>query len=291
MAAEVTTPTFRYVDGWPRMPEGQTFGQVVEIVVDSQDRVFIFHRGEISPLIFSREGDYLGTWQDTSHWVDIHGVCIDRDEQGEYLIVVDRDGHFVSRCDLDGNVAWTIGEPGTVGADGEPFNRPTDAAIAPNGDIYVSDGYGNSAVHRFNANGEQIQSWGTAGAGAGQFNLPHSVRIIESDGEPLAYVCDRENWRIQKFTLDGELRGEIAPLSQPADIVVDSDGVRYIPELRGRVTLLNPDDSMLIQIGGEQKKEPDHFVAPHTLWLDSEGSFYVGEVLEGQRVSKYRRQA
>ncbi len=283
-------PVFTYIEDWPTMPEGQKVGQVVEIVVDGQDRVYIFHRGETSPLIFSAAGDYLGTWSDVSAWDDIHGVTHGEDVRGEYFIIVDRQAHTVSRADLDGNVAWMIGERGVAGKDGAPFNLPTDAGIAPNGDIYVSDGYGNSRVHRYNAAGEHIQSWGTAGSGEGEFNLPHAVRIIEQDGEPLAYVCDRENDRIQMFSLDGEYRGQIGSLAQPTDIVCDPDGVRYIPELRGRVTLLDDQDQVLLQIGGEQKAEANHFVAPHTLWLDSEGSFYVGEVLEGQRVSKYRRE-
>jgi hypothetical protein len=280
---------YEFVENWPTMPEGATFGQVVEIVVDAQDRVFIFHRGETSPMIFSKAGDYLGTWEANEHWQDVHGVCIGADAEGEYLIVVDRDRHLVSRCNLDGAVAWSVGTPDTPGRNGAPFDRPTDAAIAPNGDVYVSDGYGNARVHQFSARGEHIRSWGSRGIGQGQFNLPHAVRVIERQGKPELYVCDRENQRIQIFTLDGEYVAKLAGFKQPGNIIVDDEGVRYVAELQARVTLLDRDDFPITRIGGEKKAEPGFFVAPHTVWLDSEGSLYVGEVLEGQRVSKFKR--
>lgn len=280
---------YEFVENWPNIPNEASFGQVVEIIVDSQDRVFIFHRAETSPMIFTKEGEYLGTWEPNDHWKDIHGVTIATDDDGEYLIVVDRDRHLVSRCDLDGNVAWSIGNKDQPGENGEPFYRPTDSAVAPNGDIYVADGYGNARVHQFTRSGEHVRSWGERGVGPGQFNLPHGVRVIERDGEPALYVCDRENSRIQVFTLDGQFLDKIGAVKRPTDIIADAEGYRYVPELAARVTILDGDDFVVAQIGGEEKKEPGYFVAPHTLWLDSEGSMYVGEVLEGQRVSKYRR--
>lgn len=280
---------FEVVENWPSMPEGVTFGQVVEIVVDRQDRVFIFHRGQPSPLIFSKAGDYLGSWAENAHWRDIHGVSVAADDAGEYFIVVDRAGHMVSRCDLDGVVAWTVGTPDTPGQDGAPFYLPTDACVAPNGDVYVSDGYGNNRVHQYSAGGEHIRSWGVRGVGQGQFNLPHAVRVIDRNGEPTLYVCDRQNHRVQLFTLDGRYIAKVAGVRQPCDIIVDDEGVRYVAELQSRITLLDQDDFVLARIGGEKKPEPGFFVAPHTVWLDSERSMYVGEVLEGQRVSKFTR--
>ncbi len=170
-----------------------------------------------------------------------------------------------------------------------PFFRPTDSGVAPDGNIYVSDGYGNASVHEFTASGEHVRTWGRSGVGPGEFNLVHAVRVIERDGVPCVYVADRENSRIQIFSRAGDFVSKIGSVKRPTDIVVDSEGYRYVPELASRVTILDPDDHVVAQIGGEEKKEPGHFVAPHTLWLDSEDSMYIGEVLEGQRVSKYRR--
>ncbi len=275
-------------EDWPQMPDEAQLGQVVEIVVDGQDRVFVFHRGTPSPLIFDTDGAYLGTWEPNNHWLDIHGVCIGEDDAGEYFIVTDRDRHLVSRTTLDGEVVWSIGTKDTPG-DQEPFNRPTDACVAPNGDIYVSDGYGNARVHQFTSSGEQIRSWGTPGIGPEDFNLPHAVRIIDRDEEPTLYVCDRENHRIKLYTLDGEYLGKLVGFKQPGNIIVDDDGVRYVAELQSRVAILDAHDNEITRIGGEPKREPGSFIAPHTVWFDSAGSIYVGEVLEGQRVQKFVR--
>ncbi len=175
---------YEYVENWPDMPEGQDLGQVVEIIVDSEDRVYIFHRKESSPLIFDKDGGYLGSWAKNDHWKDIHGVTIASDDDGDYLIVTDRNRHTVSRTDLDGNPVWTIGTPDQPADSMGYFNLPTDAGVAPNGDIYVADGYGNARVHQFNSKGEHIRSWGTPGVGPGQFHLPHGARVIDRDGQP-----------------------------------------------------------------------------------------------------------
>ncbi|HEX2281127.1 MAG TPA: hypothetical protein VHG52_05120 [Thermomicrobiales bacterium] len=280
---------YEVVENWPTMPDGVEWHQVVEIVVDSQDRVLIFHRKAPSPMIFTREGEYLGTWEANDHWRDIHGVTIGSDEQGEYLIVAQRSAHVVSRATLDGEVVWTVGTMGQPGAEGEPFNLPTDSGIAPNGDIYISDGYGNSRVHQYSSSGEHIRSWGTKGVGPGQFNLSHAARVIERNGEPAVYACDRQNHRIQIFTLEGEFIRKLTGFKQPTDIIVDADGYRYVSELQARVSILDSNDNLVVRLGGESKAEPGYFVAPHTVWLDSEQSLYVGEVLEGKRVTKLKR--
>lgn len=280
---------YEVVENWPTMPEGTTWGQVVEIVVDSSDRVFIFHRGEISPMIFNTAGDYLGTWDEPGDWGDIHGVSIGSDADGEYFIIADRSGHTISRTTLDGKVVWKSGTHKQAGAVGEPYNLPTDSGIAPNGDIYVSDGYGNSRVHQLGSSGELVRSWGEPGVGPGHFNLVHAARVIERRGEQVVYVCDRQNHRIQIFSLEGEFITKLSGFKQPVDLVVDDEGYRYVGELQHRVTILDQDDSIVARIGGESKAEPGYFVAPHTVWLDSEGSLYIGEVLEGQRVTKLKR--
>ncbi|MEZ4521670.1 MAG: hypothetical protein R3A46_08550 [Thermomicrobiales bacterium] len=282
---------YEYVEDWPQMPEGQKLGQAVEVIVDSQDRVYIFHRIDNSPLIFDKDGTYLGTWEKNDHWKDIHGVTVASDDDGEYLIVTDRQRHTVSRADLDGNPVWTVGTPDQAADEKGFFNLPTDAGVAPNGDIYVADGYGNARVHQFNSKGEHIRSWGRSGVGGGHFHLPHAARVLEHDGEPMVYVCDRENWRIQRFTLDGEYRGKITGLKQPCDIIADADGVRYVSELQGRIAILDQDDHEIASIGGERNTEPGNFYAPHSAAVDSEGSLYVAEVLEGQRISKFKRAA
>lgn len=198
------------------------------------------------------------------------------------LIVVNRDANELARVTLEGEVVWSRRDPGL-------FNRPTDAAVASNGDIYVSDGYGNALVHHLNREGRRLRTWGMAGSGPGQFRLPHGVCVARRDGREAVYVCDRENRRIQVFTLDGEYLAEVTGLARPTDIVVDTAGLRYITELEHRVTVLDPDDRVVTRLGAQAAAEPGRFVAPHACWLDSAGSLYVTEVLEGRRAQKFRR--
>jgi DNA-binding beta-propeller fold protein YncE len=260
------------------------WGQVVQVIVDRQDRVFFFHRERPGVLLFDTAGNYQGSWdaaRDT--FPDIHSAYYGTDAEGEYLILVDRNSNEVARTTLDGEVVWTTGSRPDL------FDRPTDAAVASNGDIYVSDGYGNAKVHRLSARGEHLGAWGEPGSGPGQFNLPHGVWLAERDGQECVYICDRENRRIQIFSLNGAYLAEIGDLARPTDIVVGPDGTRYISELLHRVTLLDAQDRVVAHLGGESSAEPGQFVAPHAVWLDSAGALYVTEVLEGRRVQKFDR--
>jgi len=272
---------FEVVENWPSVPDGMSWGQVVQVVVDSKDRVFFFQRITPQVTIFDTSGAYLGAWENAGRFEDIHSVFTGTDGVGEYLLIVDRNRNAIARTTLDGEVVWEKQD--------DRFNRPTDAAVASNGDIYVSDGYGNPYVHHLSSTGEHIRTWGSEGVGPSEFRLPHGVWITTWRGQETVYVCDRENWRIQRFSLDGTYLGKVSGVRRPTDIIVDGAGYRYVSELLSRVTIFDEDDHIVARIGGESLREPGQFVAPHSLWLDSEGSLYVTEVLEGQRVQKFRR--
>jgi sugar lactone lactonase YvrE len=271
---------YEVVQDWPRLPDGMRWGQVVQVVVDGQDRVFLFQRITPQVSIWSTDGQQIGGWPEDGRFQDIHSVFHSSDAEGEYFIIVDRDANELARTTLDGERVWSV--------QGDMFNRPTDAAVASNGDIYVSDGYGNAKVHHYSPQGEHLNTWGEPGVAPGQFRLPHGVWITQWRGQECVYVCDRENWRIQRFSLAGDYLGKVAA-RRPTDIVVDGDGLRYVSELLHRVTIYDEDDHVIARIGGQEKREPGEFVAPHSVWLDSAGSLYVTEVLEGQRVAKFRR--
>lgn len=284
MQHTAAVPKFQPVPDWPRMPEGVAWGQVVQVIVDAHDRVIFFHRAQPGVLIFNAAGDYLGTWSEErlARFADIHSAWLGSDADGEYLLLVNRDEHEVARVTLDGEVVWAVRDPFR-------FNRPTDAAAGRDGDIFVSDGYGNALTHRLSPKGGHIRSWGLAGDAAGQFNLPHGVWLARRDGAEAVYVCDRENNRIQVFSPDGDYLAEIGGLRRPTDIVVGPDGLRYVSELSSRVTILDPDDRVIARLGGEPAATPGQFVAPHAVWLDARGALYVTEVLEGRRVQKFAR--
>ena len=155
--------------------------------------------------------------------------------------------------------------------------------------MFISDGYGNARVHKYSPDGELIKSWGQPGTGPGEFDLPHCVRV---DPRNRLMVADRENNRIQFFTLDGEYIEEWGDLLQPDTIYIDDDDLVYIAELGQRVTIMTLDGEVVSQWGSERGSTVpgEFFACPHGIWLDSQGDIYVGEVQADARLQKFIRQ-
>jgi len=270
---------YEVVEGWGRLPESWVYTQVAGVAVDSKDRVLVLCRGAHPIIVFSREGEFIESWGE-GVFSNAHGAYIDAEDS---FYCVDSADHTIRKFARDGGLVFTLGTEDVPAPPGRPFNKPTDLAQSPNGDLYVSDGYGNSSVHRFTADGEFIQSWGEPGSGPGQFNLPHGVWV---DGKRV-YVADRQNNRVQIFTPEGEYLEEWGNLLRPCDIYFDKRGRVYVAELTHRVSILNKRGEVLARIGGVESSAPGQFVAPHCVWKDSHGALYVGEVLEGQRIQKF----
>src|SRR5205085_3625905 len=162
----------------------------------------------------------------------------------DVVYCADDTDHTVRALSLDGQLLWSLGtlnRPSDTGYSPEgranllsikrgsgPFNRPTRLAVAPSGELYVSDGYGNARIHRFAADGTLIQSWGEPGSQPGEFQLPHSV-WAHSDGR--VFVCDRENDRIQIFSPSGEFLEAWTNATRPGDLFIDADDRVYVGEM------------------------------------------------------------
>lgn len=276
---------------WGYLPQGTEWGQMPCVALDSMGRVYVSHREDHRVMIFDPQGKFQSAWGQEI-LKDPHGIVISpRDE----AYIVDRNAHQVMKFDIEGNLLWTLGnkdQPSDTGYGpqnrkvmqaGPPFNRPTDVAVAPSGEIYVSDGYGNCRVHRFSPQGELIQSWGQPGSGRGEFNMPHSVWV---DKEGRVLVADRENHRIQIFTPDGDYITEWGGFLQPTDIWADSSDTVYISELGNRVSILTGSGELLARFGSSGNR-PGEFYGAHGIWGDSQGNLYVTEVLKGRRVQKF----
>lgn len=296
-------PKFEIVDGWEQLPAGWSHPDTAAVAVDSQDRVFVLHRGEHPVLIYDRDGKFLSSWGDGLFTGQTHGITIAPDDS---VFVTDRDHHTVRKFTQDGNLLMTLGVPLTpsdTGATGPdfrtvqraagPFNFPTNIAIAPNGDLYVSDGYANARVHRFSPSGELLASWGEPGTGPGQFHLPHGIAVA-SDGR--VFVCDRENDRVQVFSADGQFLTQWTDVQRPTQIVLDRADRAYVSELPwpagaktghdtevaaavpGRVSVLTTGGEVLARWSEADPMAADAVPAPHGLAIDSHGSLYVADV-------------
>ncbi|MBV8151766.1 MAG: hypothetical protein JOY59_09420, partial [Candidatus Eremiobacteraeota bacterium] len=287
----VGTPPFFYriQDDWAKLPEGWAFGaDVAGVAVDHEDRVYAFNRGEHPVIVFDRDGSFLGSWGE-GQFARPHGAHFDPKERVLYL--TDDGAHVVRKCTLDGKVLLEIGVPGKPSGflSGEPFNRCTHTALAPNGDIYVSDGYANASVHKFTAAGKLILSWGRCGSDPGEFNIPHN---IVADEEGFVYVADRENHRVQVFDGNGRYQTQWNNLHRPCCLYYDpNERSVYIgelpphqpvnlafPNLGPRVTIADRTGKRVGRIDENAGLPPNQMLAPHGIALDSRGDLYVSEV-------------
>jgi sugar lactone lactonase YvrE len=262
--------------------------------------VYCFNRTPDHPVVvFDRDGNYLHAWG-AGLFAFPHTIRVDEHDN---LWIVDRDHGQMMYFTPKGELLRTIGTRGyrsDTGVDpaangstayrlvthaGGPFNLPTDIALTPSGEMFVTDGYGNARVHKFAADGTHLFSWGEPGSAPGQFMLPHGVWI---DRHGRVLVCDRENDRVQVFDQQGTLL-RIWPtrLVGPAVFYVDAEDVVYIPEHNGGlVSVLTLEGERLAQWG-----DPS-FRSCHSIWGDSRGDLYVvrpGTTVRTRRIVKHVR--
>ena len=283
--------TYKLVQDWPKLPSGMTLGAVSAIATDSQDRVYIFNRQDPPVVVCAPDGSFLNGWGNGG-FVYAHGFYIAHDR----VYLTDRDTSICMIYTLDGKPIKMLGEHGVHSDTGAmkpmdpvlrpagPFNYPSELVPSPWGDLYVSDGYRNARVHRFDSGGHLLQSWGTWGkTEPGQFHLPHSIIIDETH---TVYVCDRENHRVQVFTPNGEFIEMWTDIQRPMDIAEFTDGNFLISEgtrddLPSRCSIVGKHGEVLARWESR---------SAHGCWVDSRGDVYLA--LTGDKsVDKYVRQS
>ena len=247
---------------WGTLPDGQVFGPVSQLAIDSNDRVYVFQRSNPPVLVFDSEGLLVDSWGE-GEFSDAHGIFITTDD---LVLLVDRDAHQILACETSGTVRFRLGQRHRPRLN-EPFNHPTDIAQAPNGDYYVSDGYGNSRVHCFSSDGTYRFSWGRPGDGPGEFTTPHAVWV---DSAERVLVADRENNRVQLFDLQGRFLESWSDFYHPMDIYADRDGNVFVTDQIPRLSMLSPDGTLI------GRCRPVLF-GPHGVGGDAAGNLYLAE--------------
>ena len=301
----VQSSAVRYdvVEGWEQLPEGYAHRDVAGVAIDLEDRVFLICRGDHPIILYDHNGKFLGSWGEGDFTLRTHGITVGPDNS---IFATDDGNHTVRKFTPNGKLLMTLGtmntpsdtgydgkDTRTVSRPGRPFNRPTNVAVGPKGDLYISDGYGNCRVHQFSPTGELKRSWGVPGSGPGEFFLPHGV-AVSADGR--VFVCDRENDRIQIFSPDGEYLTEWTDTRRPTHVVFDGQGRAYVSELwwqpgqtsgrygpagetrSGRVSVYDRDGRVLGRWGGPDPVAAGSFAAPHGIAVDSRADVYVSEV-------------
>ena len=280
--------TYEIAVDWEKLPPGYSWTDAAAVATDSQDRVYVFNRGEHPMIVFDSEGNFIKSWGE-GVFTRAHGLTFAPDGT---LYCTDDGDHTVRQCTLDGEVLMTIGTPGQA-ADlygGQPFNRCTHVAIDPRtGDLYVSDGYGNARVHKYSPDGKLLFSWGEPGTDPGEFNIVHN---IATDGNGYVYVADRENHRVQVFDSQGRYETQWVNLHRPCALYISDEQHVYIgelgygmsvnrdhPNIGPRITVMDTSGKRLAVVGHLGfGQDVGQFMAPHGLCLDSRDNIYLGEV-------------
>lgn len=282
---------YQVVHGWPNLPAGFALGQTTGVEVDSNNRVLVFHRGKRSILAFDGDsGDLLASWGD-GMFGTAHGLTVDHEDN---VWVTDSREHQVHKFSSKGELLLTLGAKGVPGLDGTHFNSPTDVAIAPNGDIYVTDGYGNRRIAKFDAAGTFLLDWGIEGSRRGEFVDPHGI-VLDKQGN--VYIADRGNSRIQIFSSEGKFlkMWKSEALGRPWGLAIGSNGLLYVadggdmrsaPPERNRVVILDLQGKIRETFGSFGSYDGQFYWA-HDIAVGGDGALYVCDVNVGMRVQKF----
>lgn len=237
-------------------------------------------------LAYNKRGELLTTWE--HRFPKAHGLEL-REEQGEEVAwITDHGIAVVSKCTLDGRELRRVGYEAVAALypDREKY-RPTNVAVMPEGDFYVSDGYGSHFVHHFDPDWRYISTFGGVGPAPENFRQPHAVWHDTRPGKPPVLVCDRGNAALKWFSREGRLE-RIVPLpgAKPSNVALWRDGHLIIPSIDGMILVLDGDDRVVSVIGGEAPRYEGGVLQPirafnyslfhpHDVHIDTVGDLYV----------------
>lgn len=302
---------------WGELPQSIKYGNTHGVCEDSQGHIYVHHTVNAASesldtmVVFDEHGKFVRSWG-RQFKGGAHGLSIRREGSEEFLYLCDYQHGIVTKRTLKGEEVFTLGYPAESAAykprtDGSILAyRPTNVAIAPNGDIYVGDGYGSSFINQYNQKAEFIRTFGGLGKGDDQIDCPHGLWIDTRSDTPLLVVTDRGNSRLQRFTLDGKHIDAISGTSKMPCFLHERNGEVVIADLLSKVTILDRQNRVVASLGeGEYSKQdwarirtlapgtfpPGRFVCPHGACFDHLGNIFVVEWVEAGRVTKLRKLA
>jgi DNA-binding beta-propeller fold protein YncE len=305
------TPTITEYDvdpHWPQIPkEIGTKGWVSGIAVDDKDQIWFFKKGDDPVQVYTADGKFVRSWGQ-GMFENPHHLRID---PAGNIWIADFGLHIVQKFTPEGKLLQTLGVRGEKGEDETHFNMPTDVAITPAGDLFVTDGYGNRRVVHFDQEGNYVKEWGGYGTEPGKFVLPHAI-VVDQEGK--LYVADRNSGRIQVFDQDGNVLDVWSNLIMPWGLSITADNEIWVcgssphwwlrnkvyPEYKDQVFMRFTTDGRLQQMWqiplgdiGSDKNNPDvsrlkpgEAVGVHCIAMDSSDNLYVGEIYS-ERAQKF----
>ncbi len=318
---EDETGPYQVVDKWmkPFAKSGYIQGSQGGVFAESPDRIFVLNRGELK-LPDKLPPDFNGAWgslgqqatlgtaelrncilvlngtgkvvESWTQWDKLfqggrgpHHVRISPYDPERHVWIVDDSRHQVFEFTNDGRqLVRTLGVAGVPGSDETHFARPTDVGFLPDGTFFVTDGYINTRVVKFDKTGRFLMAWGKPGTGPGDFNLPHSIAI---DRSRRVYIADRANSRIQIFDENGKFLDQWPNIRRPIDLLMTADQRLWIADLDTNKILQYDLSGKLLSSFGTYGTFPGAFWGIHQISVDSQENLYVAETYGG-RTQKFR---
>jgi DNA-binding beta-propeller fold protein YncE len=298
---------YKWVQGWPQKSPDAEWGAMASIAVDGTGNVWTFNRGNIPIQIYRPDGALVRMWGQGGVFRNPHQIRFDKDGN---VWVADNGYHTVTKFTPEGKALMTLGIKNEPGEDDRRLNQPTDVAVTPSGDVFISDGYVNSRIVHYDKNGKFVKAWGKLGTGPGEFSLPHGIAL---DSQRRLYVVDRNNARVQVFEQSGkyvaEWRNIITPWAiwiTPKDEIyvcgstpsqwweVPKDGTQMngVPA-KDQIVVKFDRDGHVKQLWAFPKGEgtgakPGELNWVHGIAVDAKGDFYLGDI-RGKRAQKFAR--
>ncbi len=270
---------------WAKWPEKMGNRAVSGIALHPDGMLYVSTRSERYPIcVFDKDGNCVRIFGAELDFSRTHGLTVDLDGN---IWVCDDQNSVIYHLDKEGKLLGTMGEKGVFSDSGydptvrwphdlytnvraaEPFNRPTKMLQAPWGDLYCTDGYGNTAVHRFTAEGKLLRTWGGPGREPGRFRLPHSIAV---DERGRLWICDRENFMVQIYDKEGNFVTRIERAGYPSDLW-EFDHHMYLCNGDGAVDIYDLECKKTASVAF-----PECFDDIHSIGGDGEGNLYIGKI-------------
>lgn len=309
------TGPYDVVPNWMKPVEAGWIVYAVDVFAESANRIFVGSTGS-SPLpqpaagrrgggppqqlfninipgakydhflvVLNRNGEVIEEWR---QWYDRfrvpHRITTDPYDPEKHIWMIDRGTQQIFKFSNDGKrIDLELGEKDVAGNDEKHFGRPTDIAFLPDGTFFISDGYDNARVVKFDRNGKFLLTWGKKGTGPGEFDLPHCIAV---DARRRLYVADRSNHRIQVFDENGKFLDQWPNIPQPHHLMITQDQTLWVAD--GTTSRIAHYDlnGKLLTYWGVQGTSPGYMNQPHAFSTDPDGNLYIANGLN-QRVEKY----
>lgn len=312
---------FKYeaIHDWGTLPSRIKWGNTHNVVEDGEGHIHVHHTVHAASVsgdtvvVFDRAGKFVRSWGQEFRGV-AHGMWLRKEGRDEFLYLTVNAANArmqpapavssaVVKATLKGEIVYRIqGPPDIPQYKDVPYN-PTNIAIAPNGDLYVADGYGSYYINHYDSKGTYVNTFGGRGSDPGLMKEPHGIWIDTREAVPNVTVADRRNNRLQRFTLAGRHIDFVDGFRLPCHFH-ERRGVVVIPDLQGRVTLIDRNNRVIEHLGDATPSSPPNprrttedraafvpgqFITPHGANFDHDGNIFVVEWVEIGRVTKLRK--